>query len=123
MDHQDADFLRRAAAARARVAQTDPSQVDELRAAGAIVIDVREPEEHARGSVPGAVNVSIGRLAEQIAAVAPDKSTPIVCFCNAGNRGSLAAAQLKDLGYVNASSIAGGLKGYLAEKQRGNADK
>jgi phage shock protein E len=117
MNHQDDDFLNRAAAARARVMQTDPEQVDELIASGAIAIDVREPAEHARGSVSGALNVSIDTLAERIAAVVPDKSTPIVCFCNAGNRGSLAAAQLQDMGYTHVSSVAGGLKAYVAAKQ------
>jgi phage shock protein E len=117
MDHQDADFLQRAAAARARVAQTDPRDVDALMRKGAVALDVREAEEHARGSVPGAVNVSINDLAIRIAAIAPDKSAPIVCFCNAGNRGSLAAAHLQDMGYVNVSSIAGGLKAYVASRR------
>ena len=117
MDHQDGDFLQRAAAARARVAQTDPATVDRLIAAGAVAIDVREREEHARGSVPGAVNVSIGNLAAHIAAIVPDKTAPIVCFCNAGNRGSLAAAQLEEMGYTNVRSIAGGLKAYVATRR------
>ena len=47
-------------------------------------------------------------LAEQIVAAVPDRSTPIVCFCAGGNRGSLAAAELLDLGYSNVCSIAGG---------------
>jgi rhodanese-related sulfurtransferase len=55
-------------------------------------------------------------LAAKITSAVPDKDAPIVCYCNGGNRGSLAAAQLQDLGYTNVSSIAGGLKGYASIK-------
>jgi len=117
MDHHDEDFLRRAAAAKARVSQVDPGEVDALLAAGAVAIDVREADEHARGTVPGATNISIGSLAERIAAEVPDLDAPIVCFCSGGNRGALAAAALEDLGYTNVKSIAGGLLAYKARKE------
>jgi rhodanese-related sulfurtransferase len=41
--------------------------------------------------------------------VASDKSQPIVCYCSGGNRGALAAATLKHMGYTQVFSIAGGL--------------
>ena len=118
MDLHDEEFLRKAAEAKARVPQIDPAQVDKNVATGAVVIDVREPDEHAKANVPGAVNISMGTLADQIAAMVPDKDAPIVCYCNGGNRGSLAAAQLQDLGYTNVSSIAGGLQGYASIKSK-----
>ena len=116
MDHHDEEFLRKAAEAKARVPQLDPGQVDQHIATGAVVIDVRDPDEHAKANVPGAVNISMDALAAKIASTVPDKDAPIVCYCNGGNRGSLAAAQLQDLGYTNVSSIAGGLKGYASIK-------
>jgi len=112
MDHHDEEFLRKAAEAKARVPQLDSAQVDKHIATGAVVIDVRDPDEHAKANVPSAVNISMDTLAAKIASTVPDKDAPIVCYCNGGNRGSLAAAQLQDLGYTNVSSIAGGLKGY-----------
>ena len=102
----------------ARVPQIEPGQVDSQLASGAAVIDVREPDEYAKGTVPGARNVAIGSVAGQIPALVPDKSAPIICFCNGGLRGSVAAAELLDLGYTNVKSIAGGLRAYVALKNR-----
>jgi rhodanese-related sulfurtransferase len=116
MDHHDEEFLRTAAEAKARVPQVEPSQIDQRIATGTVVIDVREAEEHAKSGVPGAVNVSIGTLAEKVASVVPNKDAPVICYCNGGNRGSLAAAQLQELGYTNVSSIAGGLNAYVSIK-------
>jgi phage shock protein E len=104
----DEDFLRRASAAKERVPQLAPEGLPEWVAADATLIDVREPEEVALDSLPGAVNIPLAELAERIVVAVPDLSTPIVCFCAGGNRGSLAAAELLDLGYGNVCSIAGG---------------
>lgn len=104
----DDDFLRRAAAAKERVPQLAPEQLAEWVAAEATLIDVREPDEVAHDTLVGAVNIPLAGLAEQIVVAVPDWSTPIVYFCAGGNRGSLAAAELLDLGYRNVCSIAGG---------------
>lgn len=104
----DEDFLRRAAAAKERVPQLAPERLAEWVAALATMIDVRAPEEAAHDTVVGAVNIPLAGLAEQILVAVPDRSTPIVCFCAGGNRGSLAAAELLDVGYSNVCSIAGG---------------
>lgn len=104
----DENVLRRAAAAKERVPQLPPEGLAERVAAEAILIDVREPEEVAQDTLVGAVNIPLAGLAEQIVVAVPDRSTPIVCFCTGGNRGSLAAAELLDLGYGNVCSIAGG---------------
>jgi rhodanese-related sulfurtransferase len=116
MDHQDEEFLRRATEAKAKVTQLNPAYVDANLASGSVVIDVRESDEHEKSNVSGAINISIGALADKIASAVPDKATPVICYCNAGNRGSLAAEELLALGYTNVSSIDGGLKAYLATK-------
>jgi len=114
----DEEFLKRAAAARERVPQLPAEAVAEHAAGAAHFIDVREPEELASGSLPGAVNIPLGSLAQRISAAVPDRSAPIVCFCAGGNRGSLAAAELLDLGYTDVSSIAGGLRAVEALKDK-----
>jgi rhodanese-related sulfurtransferase len=117
MDHHNEEFLRKAAAAKARVVQVEPAEVDRLIASGVTVIDVREPTEREKGTLPGSNCIAIGSLARTIGTVTPDKSAPIVCFCNGGNRGSMAAAELLDLGYTNVKSIAGGLRAYVSHKE------
>lgn len=118
----DAEFLKRAAAAKERVRQLPPEALAEGVDAVGHLIDVREPEELADGSLPGAIKIPLGSLAERITAVVPDRETPIVCFCAGGNRGSLAAAELLDMGYTNVSSIAGGLRALEALNAPGNLE-
>ena len=114
MDHHDEVFLKKAADARARIRVTPAETVGAHRAAGAVVVDVREPGEHAAGHVEEAVNVPLAELAERIAHVLPDKSAPVLCYCNGGNRGALGADTLQSLGYTNVLSIEGGFRAYRA---------
>lgn len=117
MNHHDEEFLAKAAAAKAKVKQVAPDQVDSDAEGGSTVIDVREPEEYEVSQVSGAINISLSTITEEIQKVIPDKSTPIICYCNGGNRGSLAAVELQELGYTNVSSIEGGLKAYQSLTQ------
>ncbi len=76
------------------------------------VIDVREPDEHAQGVVPGARLIPRGLLELKIENTVPDRTTPIAIYCAGGVRSALAAASLKLLGYQNVSSVQGGFGKY-----------
>jgi Rhodanese-related sulfurtransferase len=110
----DPEFLQRAAEAKARVEQLQPHDLEGALEDGAILIDVREPAELAQGSIPGSLNIPLDALPQHITAVIPDPTAAIVCLCRGGNRSSLAAADLLDLGYINVRSLAGGLEGLSA---------
>ena len=99
-------------AARARIDSVTPGQVDELMANGAIALDIRDSEEHAKNHIPGSMNISRGKLEMVVEGKIPNLDTEILCYCNANNRGSLSAASLRDMGYKNAKVIAGGLGAY-----------
>ncbi|MCH8551255.1 MAG: rhodanese-like domain-containing protein [Natronospirillum sp.] len=107
-------FQAMADAARAQVREVAPEDVDRLAADGAVVLDIRDSEEHAKGHIPGSVNISRGKLEMLVEDKIPDLDTPILCYCNALNRGSLSAAALQSMGYRDVSVIAGGLNGYRA---------
>ncbi len=107
-------FQTLADAARARVDEVTPADVAALVAAGAVPLDIRDPDEHAAGHIPGSVNISRGKLEMNVEGVIPDLDTVILCYCNAYNRGALSAATLRDMGYRNARFIGGGLKGWQA---------
>lgn len=107
-----AKFQQLADAARARVAEVQPSEVNALMAAGAIALDIRDKEEHDADHIPGSLHVSRGKLEMNVEGVILDLDATILCYCNAYNRGALSAATLKDMGYPNAKFIAGGLKAY-----------
>jgi len=73
-----------------------------------LVVDVRERDEFEEGAIKDAVHVPRGYLELRIENVAPDRSRPIVLYCAGGARSALAARSLEELGYENASSLAGG---------------
>ncbi|MBV8760097.1 MAG: molybdopterin-synthase adenylyltransferase MoeB [Deltaproteobacteria bacterium] len=80
--------------------------------AGAVVIDCREPDEHAQGAIPGAVFIPRGFLESRIEKHAGDRGAKIVVYCASGNRSLFAVRSLQEMGYTNARSLAGGFSGY-----------
>lgn len=107
-------FQALADAARSRVNATAPTTVDELQRQGAVLLDIRDSEEHAVDSIAGSLNLSRGKLEMKVEALIPDLDTVILCYCNANNRGALSADALVQMGYRNASFIEGGLRAYRA---------
>jgi rhodanese-related sulfurtransferase len=97
---------------------------------GAALIDVREETEFKTGHVPGTVSVSRGRLEFRIwkALGYPDKvdlNRKIYVQCQTGGRATLAAKQLKDVGFTNVTAVVMALadwqkKGYPFVKDEPN---
>lgn len=75
---------------------------------GIILIDVRSPAEFRTVHVQGAVNVPLGDLTESALAPHADKDEEIFLICHTGGRSAKACAQLRQLGYTRAITIAGG---------------
>jgi molybdopterin/thiamine biosynthesis adenylyltransferase/rhodanese-related sulfurtransferase len=91
--------------------KSEISEVDVRRAEaldGAVWVDIREQDEWQEGHIPGAVYVPRGHLEARIEAAVPDRSTPVVLYCAAGNRSAFAAKTLEELGYTSAHSLIGG---------------
>jgi len=66
---------------------------------GATILDVRTPEEFARGHVRGAMNIPLDRLAKEAKRIKA-KGAVITC-CASGMRSASAAAQLRAMGFEN----------------------
>ncbi|MBM3370140.1 MAG: hypothetical protein RIQ49_650 [Pseudomonadota bacterium] len=105
-------FQRLADAAMAQVIGVPPEQVDEWIKQGGVALDIRDKEEHDADHLAGSLHVSRGKLEMNIEGVIPDLHARVLCYCNANNRGALSANTLRQMGYVNACYLAGGLKGY-----------
>jgi len=71
------------------------------------LIDVREGEEFAGGKIPGAMSIPRGYLELRIEEKAK-RDEPLVLYCAGGTRSALAAKTLREMGYQNVSSMAGG---------------
>lgn len=105
-------FQTMATTAQSQVEGITADSVDNRIRAGAVALDIRDPDEHANGHIEGSINISRGKLEMLIENKVPDLSTEILCYCNANNRGALSAASLKSMGYKNAKYIAGGFNEY-----------
>jgi phage shock protein E len=75
--------------------------------AGAMVFDIRNPDEFAQGHFPGATNVPLPEMNGRLAEFGP-KDAAIVLYCHSGRRSGLALEILKNAGYTNLVN-AGGL--------------
>ena len=73
------------------------------------LIDVRDPDEYAYCRLPQAELIPLSTLPADAAAKLPDKDAPILLYCHHGMRSARAAAMLRQLGYTNARSVAGGV--------------
>lgn len=108
-------FQAMADRARSEVNDIKPDQVDEMVSHGAILLDIRDKEEHDADHIAGSINISRGKLEMNVEGEIPDLDATILCYCNANNRGALSAAALKNMGYKNVRYINGGLRAYRAQ--------
>ena len=75
-----------------------------MDAGGALVLDVREPDEYNSGHIPGAVLLPLGTISETSAAsVIGGKDAEVLVYC----RSKQAAAMLARLGYTNIFEFGG----------------
>ena len=83
-----------------------------LREEGATLVDVREPDEHARERIPGARNLPLSRLEE--AELAVQGGRPVLFHCRSGARteGNAARLAAKCGGEVQAYLVSGGLEAW-----------
>lgn len=79
------------------------------------LIDVREPEEVQRGTIPGAKHISRGILERDIDKITTDKNRKLVLYCGGGNRSALAAWMLKKMGFNNVYSLIGGWSAWKSQ--------
>ncbi len=74
------------------------SEARRLVEGGALLVDVRTPEEFAAGHISGAVNIPVQELDQRMKELEP-KDRSVVLYCRSGNRSGHAARMLKSAGY------------------------
>ncbi|MCP4166901.1 MAG: rhodanese-like domain-containing protein [Chloroflexi bacterium] len=76
--------------------------------AGALLIDVREPEEHAQARIRGSVLIPMSELRQRLREIPRDRE--VIFYCRSGNRSGQVVEYLSDqLGYENVINLAGGI--------------
>jgi rhodanese-related sulfurtransferase len=113
------------AEAKSRITEIDPPRLRAMQAAGAPVVDVREPAEFAAGHIPGAVNIPRGVLEFEVDGhpavnctrdpALAHRDQPLVVYCRSGGRSALAAEALLRLGFASPVSLAGGYVGWVEQ--------
>lgn len=87
----------------------DPALAKRLVKEGALLIDVRSPDEFGDKHLPGAVNIPVdemnGRLAEVEKLAGGDKKKPIVVYCHSGARSRMAKRALLRGGFEQVSNL------------------
>jgi len=96
-----------------RVADADAVSLEQARAdheAGrAVLIDIREPAEHATGVAAGARLLPMRQLASRLAEIPTDPARPVLLICNTQNRSSATLRALRQRGYGHVRYVTGGM--------------
>ena len=95
---------------------TAPADLDQARHGGAVVLDVRQPEEWDAGHLADSVHVPMHAVPAWVDARAGDDDRPVVVVCRSGHRSAHVTIWLLQQG-VTASNLDGGLLAWAAERR------
>ena len=87
-------------------------ELKEFQKDGAIVIDVRSPQEYKEGHIDGAILIPEYEIKKNIGNKVKDKNQNIVVYCSSGSRSKKAQKILKKLGYENVYNLYNGFFNY-----------
>ncbi len=79
---------------------------------GALLLDVREPDEFATEHAPKAQLIPLEQFSARMQEVAAYKDKPVVVMCRTGRRSAKAAQLLQDAGFSQVSSVEGGIEAW-----------
>ena len=104
------------AAAKAQVNEIPVAVAEAAIRDADVLLDVREAEEFNAGHIPGAVHASRGMLEFRLSGSPQlaSRDLKFVLYCKTSGRAALAAAVMKEMGYLNVQSIAGGFDAWVA---------
>ena len=111
-------MLAEAAASVPFISLEDLDRRVSAKATDLLVLDVRERAQFEAGHIPGALNLPRGQLELRVNEELPDPTLRIVTCCDLGRISTLAALTLRQLGYMRATALDGGMKAW---RERGFA--
>ena len=86
------------------------------RTAGAVLLDVRTPQEYQEGHIPESKNVPLQQL-NNVVSVVKNTEIPLFVYCYSGARSRQAVILLKKMGYTNVKNI-GGIASYTGKVEK-----
>ena len=97
-----------------RAPTVTPGEALRRQQEGAMILDVREPEEWRMGHVPGARHIPLGSLPARAGELKRDAE--IIAVCRSGARSDAAVVALQRAGFTNAWNLAGGMIAWQRDK-------
>jgi rhodanese-related sulfurtransferase len=82
----------------------------EHEAGRAVLIDIREPEEHATGVAAGARLLPMRQLNQRVHEIPTRADQPVLLICNTQNRSSATLRALRERGYAHVRYVNGGMR-------------
>ncbi len=91
--------------------EIDVLSVQQLREQGEkfLLLDVRNPEEHATANIDGAKLLPMGELQARLGELDPHKETRVVVHCHHGGRSLRVAQFLQQQGFTQVQNMTGGI--------------
>jgi rhodanese-related sulfurtransferase len=81
---------------------------------GFVLVDVRSPEEHLAGSIPGTDhNIDYREIQSRHREIGAKFEDHIVVYCQSGRRSNIAAETLADLGYRHVYNVEGSMNAWI----------
>jgi rhodanese-related sulfurtransferase len=91
-----------------------PEEAARRQEAGALILDVREPDEWQEGHIAGAKHVPLGSLQPRVGELDPNGE--IIAVCHSGVRSNAAVLALRRAGFGNSWNLAGGMLAWERRK-------
>ena len=107
-----------------RLTQVNPGTAREWLDKGALVIDVRSEAEFQERHLPGAINIPLRRLGDEIAERTANKEQPLLLHCLSGTRSGMGRNTLRKLGYRHVFNLGSYRRAArILQRQRGAGRK
>jgi len=101
------------------VPQLQASQGVDVKAAksmsdqGALLLDVREPDEYAAVHAVNAKLIPLGQIGARLKEIEAYKDKPVAVICRSGRRSAQAVSLLKESGFTQVVNVEGGTQAWV----------
>ena len=86
------------------------SEIKSLMSKGAILIDVRSPQEYNEGHLDNSILLPEYEILKKIEDIIPNKNTKLILYCSSGTRSKKAQEELEKMGYKNIYNVLNGVE-------------
>lgn len=106
---------------RAAYQDVSATRIEEVAkgAPGAVVLDVRTPDEYEEGHIPGSRLMPFTEIPQRYEEL-PPRDTPLIVSCQQGVRSRIACNMLAHLGYTRLFNVVEGMNGWTGPVETGS---